>query len=140
MSNYTVGSLKFISNTKLAEMIRSKTPGVTVIDVRDSDFIGGHIVGCQNVPTQTHDFKMPELVRTLQQEHTVVFHCALSQQRGPSSALNYLRERDRLLGADAKNSQDVYVLEGGFSKWQEKYGEDEELTEGYVKDLWNEDW
>jgi hypothetical protein len=28
------------------------------------------------------------------------------------------------------------VLDGGFSMWQAKYGDDENLTEGYVKDIW----
>jgi Cdc25 family phosphatase len=81
---------------------------------------------------------MPELVRNLKDQETVVFHCALSQQRGPSSALRYLRERERL--ANIKNqesksedvtgdstedkvankkTQTVYVLDGGFTKWQE---------------------
>ena len=81
---------------------------------------------------------MPTLVRRLKDKKTVVFHCALSQQRGPSAALKYLRERDGLLksmGEEAKE-QDVYVLDRGFSGWQEVYGEDERLTEGYVKDLW----
>ncbi|RMZ16917.1 hypothetical protein D0862_01060 [Hortaea werneckii] len=138
MSSYSVGSLKYISREQLADYIRAKKPGVSVIDVRDSDYIGGHIMGCQNVPVQTHDFKMPELARTLADQEAVIFHCSLSQQRGPKSALNYLRERERMGmtkdGGDEK--QKVYVLEGGFSKWQEAYGEDKELTEAYVKDLW----
>lgn len=146
MSSFTVASLPRISREKLAGFIQAKKPGVTVIDVRDSDYIGGHIVGCQNVPVHTHDYRMPELVRTLKDQDTVIFHCALSQQRGPSSALKYLRERERLNnkgelgiaddGSDRK--QHVYVLEGGFVKWQEVYGEDTKLTEGYVKDLWDD--
>ncbi|KAI7160476.1 ClpP/crotonase [Hortaea werneckii] len=138
MSSYSIGSLKYISRDQLAEYIRTKKPGVSVIDVRDSDYIGGHIMGCQNVPVHTHDFKMPELARTLADQEAVIFHCSLSQQRGPKSALNYLRERERMGmtkdGGDER--QKVYVLEGGFSKWQEAYGEDKELTEAYVKDLW----
>lgn len=77
-----------------------------------------------------------------------MFHCALSQQRGPSAALRYMRERKRLLGlpekgegkteeTEAKNrEQKVLVLDGGFVKWQEKYGEDKRLTEAYQKDIW----
>ncbi|TKA31405.1 hypothetical protein B0A50_02251 [Salinomyces thailandicus] len=139
MSSYTVANLPRISREKLAEYIRSKKPGVSVIDVRDSDYIGGHIVGCQNVPVNTHDFRMPELVRTLADEDAVVFHCSLSQQRGPSSALKYLRERERmgLVKDGTGEEQKVYVLDGGFSMWQEVYGEDAELTEAYVKDLWD---
>lgn len=112
-------------------------------------------------------------MRKLQDKDTVVFHCALSQQRGPGAALGYLRERDRLLGAvpkgdagdnkkeelasaegneDAGNDgeekgevkengakeQKVYVLHRGFVGWQERYGEDERLTEGYSKELWKD--
>ena len=74
------------------------------------------------------DVQTPELIRTLKDKKQVVFHCALSQQRGPSAALRYMRERDRLLGPDNKD-QEVLVLDGGFTKWQEKYGEDKQLTE-----------
>jgi Cdc25 family phosphatase len=115
-------------------MIKSKHPSMAVIDVRDSDYIGGHITGGQNLPSNTHDYKMPELVRTLKEKEVVVFHCALSQQRGPSAALRYLREKERVEGGakevevvegkDGKEGvqvkgQTVYVLDGGFVKWQE---------------------
>ncbi|KAK5693341.1 Cdc25 phosphatase Ibp1 [Elasticomyces elasticus] len=150
MSSATIVSLPRISREELAKLVRDKEPGISIIDVRDSDYIGGHIVGCQNVPTSTHDYRMPELVRTLADKDTVVFHCALSQQRGPSSALRYLRERERMSakgeatsgeqGKDAAKEQKVVVLDGGFTKWQEVYGTDAELTEGYVKDLWDDSW
>ena len=129
MSSYTIANLPRISREKLASLVRSKHTGLAVIDVRDSDYIGGHITGCTNVPVNTHDYRMPELIRTLKDKDTVVFHCALSQQRGPSSALRYLREKERLEGAKpdvskdgegvVENGQTVYVLDGGFVKWQE---------------------
>lgn len=155
MSTYNVGNLPRITREALAPLVREQNTGLAVIDVRDSDYIGGHIRGCQNVPTATHDYRMPELVRTLKEKDTIIFHCALSQQRGPSSALKYLRERERLHGKDAEQNQKVYVLDGGFQKWQEeyvtvllmiscsianlfpRYGEDKELTEGFIKDLWD---
>lgn len=95
----------------------------------------------------------------------MVFHCALSQQRGPGAALRYLRERERLFGKDEgktiggilkKNAEEkragegewedvveekeqkVYVLDRGFVGWQEKFGEDPKLTEGYRKELWKD--
>jgi Cdc25 family phosphatase len=88
---------------------------------------------------------MPTLVRKLADKETVVFHCALSQQRGPSAALKYLREKDELLarlggekkeGEAAKREQKVFVLDRGFVGWQEVFGTDERLTEGYRKELW----
>jgi rhodanese-related sulfurtransferase len=86
---------------------------------------------------------MATLVRKLKDKKTVVFHCALSQQRGPGAALKYLRERDGLLkamGEDAKGEagQEVVVLDRGFLGWQEVYGVDERLTEGYRKELWED--
>ncbi|KAF2092219.1 Rhodanese-like protein [Saccharata proteae CBS 121410] len=128
---------------------------IAIIDVRDSDYIGGHIRGCTHVPSATLDYRMPELARQLAGKRMVVFHCALSQQRGPGAALRYLREREReRVGEgeegrkrgegeegegkekEGEGEQKVYVLDGGFTKWQEKYGEDERLTEGYQKDIW----
>lgn len=81
---------------------------------------------------------MPELLRTLQNKEKVIFHCALSQQRGPSAALRYARERERTLSPEEYQKQEVYVLEGGFVQWQEKYGKDEQLTEAYAEDIWRE--
>lgn len=128
-----------------------------------------------HVPSTTLDQQVPELVRKLKDKETVVFHCALSQQRGPSAALRYIRERNRLLGLHAslesgsgvgqvlkknkedeakgeqkdgdwedveaegeKKEQKVYVLDRGFVGWQEQYGEDVRLTEGYRKEIWKD--
>lgn len=123
------------------------------------DFIGGHIKGAKNFPSRTLDAMLPTLVRQLEDKETVVFHCALSQQRGPSAALRYIRERERL-GQSKKKAEDttkaeagtdgakegtikpveqkVYVLDRGFVGWQEAYGTDERLTEGYRKELWED--
>lgn len=108
-----------------------------------SDYIGGHIRGSTNVPSRQLDAMMPTLVRRLKDKRVVVFHCALSQQRGPSAALQYLRERDELLaalgeGKIGEGEQVVYVLDKGFVGWQEVYGTDERLTEGYRKELWDD--
>lgn len=114
------------------------------------------------MPSSQLDHKTPELIRTLKDKEVVVFHCALSQQRGPSAALRYLREKERLDptvwvgegaegaegkveegeakggegGSEGKRKQKVVVLQGGFTEWQEKYGADEKLTEGWQKDIW----
>lgn len=153
MSSVTITSLPRLSREALAtRMLSSASSSLAVIDVRGSDFIGGHIAGCINIPSSDLDWKTPELVRTLKDKDTIVFHCALSQQRGPAAALRYLRERERMLpetgaiGEEDKQGtsestgrskgQEVYVLDGGFVQWQEKYGEDAKLTEGYQKDIW----
>lgn len=34
------------------------------------------------------------------------------------------------------DDKNVWVLRGGFTQWQELYGEDDTVTEGYQKDIW----
>ncbi|KAF1834080.1 Cdc25 family phosphatase-like protein Ibp1 [Decorospora gaudefroyi] len=148
MSSINLTSLEHMTRESLASTFTPSLPSSTaIIDVRDSDHVGGHIKGSTWVPSSTLDHKIPELIRTLKDKDTVVFHCALSQQRGPSAALRYMRERERLTDARTESreevhekgsgkKQKVYVLEGGFTMWQEKYGENESLTEGYHKDVW----
>lgn len=109
-----------------------------------TDHIGGQIRSSIHAPSRALDTYMPTLLRRLADKETVVFHCMLSQQRGPSAALQYLRQRDAnaaksgagLTAADLR--QKVYVLNYGFQGWQGKYGEDKILTEGYRKDLWDD--
>lgn len=102
------------------------------------DHIGGHIRSSTWVPSNELDVRMPELVRVLKDTEQVVFHCALSQQRGPSAALRYARERASAYGDEASSTQKICVLEGGFVEWQVKYGKDASLTEAYVADIWQE--
>ena len=144
MSDITISNLQYITREELSAQLlqsgttssNSFTSSMAIIDVRDSDHIGGHIRGSTHIPSSQLDYKVPELVRTLKDKGVVVFHCALSQQRGPSAALRYIRERKRLLAMTAKGAvredskdsnrevespeQKVLVLEGGFVNWQEK--------------------
>ncbi|KAJ8118249.1 hypothetical protein OPT61_g728 [Boeremia exigua] len=163
MSTISLASLQYIDRDTLAQKFsstQSLPKNTAVVDVRDSDHIGGHIRGSTWIPSSQLDYKVPELVRTLKDKEVVIFHCALSQQRGPSAALRYLREKERLdpnadlgskgevkeegvgneeakaEGSSEEKKQRVYVLKGGFTEWQEKYGEDQSLTEGYQKDIW----
>ncbi|KAJ5725644.1 Rhodanese-like protein [Penicillium malachiteum] len=140
MSSLNIATLPRISRDALAAQLKAgTTPAkLVIIDVRDSDHVGGHIRSSTWVPSSTLDVRMPELVRTLKDTETVIFHCALSQQRGPSATLRYARERESTLGAEESQKQDIRVLEGGFVEWQEKYGKDETLTESYVEDIWQD--
>ena len=124
----------YITRETLSELLQTPSGSIAVIDVRDDDYIGGHIKGSKNIPSATLDHRIPELVRTLKDKEMVVFHCALSQQRGPSAARRYMSERQRVLknemesreegseegSIEKANEQQVLILDGGFVKWQEK--------------------
>ncbi|ODV77760.1 Rhodanese-like protein [Suhomyces tanzawaensis NRRL Y-17324] len=138
----TFSDLKFISPSALRGWFRNGPPSerrFTVIDVRDSDYVGGHIRGSWHYPSSEYVSQLAEIRQRLVAENVgdVVFHCALSQQRGPSAALKFIRSLDEP-GSDpeALRGLQVWVLEGGFTKWQQQYGEDSAVTEGYDKELW----
>ncbi|KAL8710594.1 MAG: hypothetical protein Q9220_004818 [cf. Caloplaca sp. 1 TL-2023] len=130
---------------------------IAIIDVRTHDHIGGHIRSSLHCPSDTLPTYLPTLVRKLQAKKMVVWHCALSQVRGPSAARDYVEVRERMLGkgvgeevenggageeggkkGEREGEQEVYVLEGGFTAWQAVFGEDERLTEGWVRDIWRD--
>ncbi|KAI1758702.1 Rhodanese-like domain-containing protein [Hypoxylon sp. FL1150] len=161
MSMITVSSLQRISASKLADMLLananqvSSASSVAIVDVRDDDHIGGHIRSSLHFPSRSLDAMMPTLVRKLADKDVVVFHCALSQQRGPSAALQYLRAKEGASavatqklaesendekegGGELAKKQTVYVLDRGFVGWQEVYGPDERLTEAYRKEIWED--
>ncbi|KAK9379493.1 Rhodanese-like domain-containing protein [Kockiozyma suomiensis] len=106
---------------------------LTIIDVRDDDHIGGHIKGSRHHPTSSFANNLPFLFQELQEVSVVVFHCALSQQRGPSAASMYLRYAEMI---HSVINQEVYVLKGGFVEWQEAFGNDKRLTEAYEESVW----
>ena len=152
MSLHTVSSLNRISAEDLRALILSpRSSTLAVIDVRDDDHVGGHIKDSIHAPSSSLDYRIPELIRKLADKEIVVFHCALSQQRGPSAALRYLRERDHKIkkeeavgtnegsvnsGTGESVGQEVLVLDRGFVGWQKLYGKDEKVTEGYAADIW----
>jgi rhodanese-related sulfurtransferase len=94
-------SVSFISASELQCWIDTKECGVDflIIDVRDSDFETGNIPNCKNIPSDI--FLKTPLNFDLKAEN-LVFHCALSQVRGPKCAQTYAR----LTG------KDVFVLQG----------------------------
>lgn len=142
---YSLSDLRFIKPAALRSWFDQgclPTSGkFAVVDVRDSDYVGGHIKGGYHYPSNTIDEKLPELQQSLYENKIkdVVFHCMLSQARGPKSSLKFLRSLNDIedpLKIEFFQQVNVWVLQGGFSKWQESYGEDSSVTESYDKDLW----
>jgi rhodanese-related sulfurtransferase len=86
-----------------------------IVDVRDDDYFGGHIAGALNIPSHDFPSRVASLVEELKDYDAVVFHCALSQQRGPHAAKKYLALLNK---AGKANGQKVYLLKGGFVYWQ----------------------
>ena len=147
----SINSVKYLDASELHKMLLNKKPAAPfkVVDVRGSDFLGGHIKGCLHFPYSQlkHDDEYLQelrqaLVSNTQPESAsttvpikCIFHCAMSQQRGPSAALLFLRS----LTEDEFNSGifEVYILKGGFIHWVSAgYGTDAKVTEDYLDYLW----
>ncbi|QSL67191.1 hypothetical protein MERGE_001581 [Pneumocystis wakefieldiae] len=119
---------------------RNKENDIIIVDVRDDDFIGGHIKGALHIPSYELSSHILNLIEETKDAKEIIFYCSFSQQRGPSGARLFLKERQKI--HNIKEIQEkhifpkVYVLRGGFVEWQKKYGNDEELTDKYNKELW----
>ncbi|KAI0344429.1 Rhodanese-like protein [Trametopsis cervina] len=135
--------LKYITPDDLATIIKSErvaNKDYCIIDVRDDDWYGGNIKGSRNSPSHGFLHKVDKLVNETKDIPIVVFHCALSQVRGPKAARVYAESRD-LLQAEGKDiPHQVLVLQGGFSDFQAKFRKDPELVENWDAEVWASDW
>ena len=137
----SVATLKRMSREQLSSLLLSTDASkVAVIDVRDHDHIGGHIKSSTHIPSSSLDHQTPSIVRTMAGKEIVVFHCALSQQRGPAAALRYMRERETKMKSgklDTKHGLEGVGIKDGpvqkvstpVSKEQEVRGENERVLD-----------
>ncbi|KAI0074113.1 Rhodanese-like protein [Panus rudis PR-1116 ss-1] len=134
---------KYISADELAAVIKSdKVPrkDYFIVDVRDDDWRGGNIKGAHNAPSYDFLAKVDDLVQQTKDIPMVVFHCALSQVRGPKAARIYAETRNLLQSKGQDIPHQVYVLRGGFSDFQAKYKDDPDLVENWDKEVWASEW
>lgn len=142
---YSLSDIKFLKPNKLRTWFTNGSPTgrgkFAVVDVRESDYVGGHIKGSYHYPAGNFDANLGDLQDRLAKNETndVVFHCMLSQARGPKATLKFMRSMNDVIDPKKREFFDglnIWVLQGGFSKWQESYGEDQDVTEGYDKEIW----
>lgn len=130
---------KYINGDDLSRLIKSeKKPheDYVVVDVRDDDYVGGNIVNCLNQPSYTLEENIHKLVEKTKNVPVVIFHCALSQQRGPKAARIYAVARKNAEDQGENGSYEVLVLRGGFTEFQTKYKDDSLLVENYDEQIW----
>ncbi|KAI0736312.1 Rhodanese-like protein [Fomitopsis betulina] len=130
---------KYISPDELASLMKSdKVVGrdYYIVDVRDDDWYGGNIKGSRNSPSHGFLSKVDELVAQTKDVPTVIFHCALSQVRGPKAARIYSETRDLLQTQGKDKSHEVLVLRGGFQDFQARYRDDPDLVENWKDEVW----
>ncbi|RXW22473.1 hypothetical protein EST38_g3370 [Candolleomyces aberdarensis] len=132
---------KYLTADELAAIIKSSDKvaekDYLVVDVRDDDFVGGNIVGCHNQPSGKFMLHVHDLARKTKDVPLVIFHCALSQVRGPKAARIYNETRRNLFPED---NYEVAVLREGFTTFQAKYKDDPVLVEKWEAEYWSTDY
>ncbi|PIA16738.1 Rhodanese-like protein [Coemansia reversa NRRL 1564] len=135
-----------ISAVELAKLVRDKKkkPGVDylIVDVRDEDYKVGHIPGAVNIPSHDVYLRAGELIGKYKHVPQIVFHCALSQQRGPKSARIYkeiVQERLKISpSSDPLANQSIQVLDKGFVGWADTFLHTEpNLIEDFDRESWD---
>ncbi|KAJ2541525.1 Cdc25 phosphatase Ibp1 [Coemansia sp. RSA 1853] len=136
----------FIGAQELARLVRdpAKTAGTDylVVDVRDSDFAVGHIPGALNVPAHDMYAKAGSIIDAYSHVPLVVFHCMLSQQRGPKAARIYREVVSGRLKVAADGDplfgQTVRVLDRGFGGWVDAFLKTEpDLIADFDQEMWD---
>lgn len=131
---------RYITGQELADIIKSdKKPhkDFAVVDVRDDDFLGGNIVGCIRSPSRHFDGSLNELYEQTKDVPKVIFHCALSQERGPKAARKYA---ERCATDSTNTEKEILVLRGGFTEFQASFKDDPALVEKWRKEVWGKPW
>ncbi|XP_016504372.1 dual specificity phosphatase Cdc25 isoform X1 [Nicotiana tabacum] len=108
-------SITYITGSQLLSLKRR--PNIAIVDVRDDErSYDGHIAGSLHFASDTFRDKIPSLIQAANGKDTLVFHCALSQVRGPKCArrlAEYLAE-----SKDDAGIKNIMVLERGFNGWE----------------------
>ncbi|KAG2449115.1 hypothetical protein HYH02_005863 [Chlamydomonas schloesseri] len=130
-------TVQYLEPAQLATALRhpKSRDRVLVLDVRDEDFIGGHVKGAVNSPSEL--WGNEPHVDSLIDQHIagkadmVVVHCMFSQQRGPRCALELARRLEALEQPLLAPLPQVYVLRGGFTGFVRHYKSESDLVEGF---------
>ncbi|KAJ1989625.1 Cdc25 phosphatase Ibp1 [Dimargaris cristalligena] len=125
-----------------------------VIDVRTTDYVGGHIPGGINLPASQFYGFLEYINANFATVPLIVVHCALSQVRGPKSArilTEYFQTRARTSpNPTASGTEDkeapatgtapalpqVKILRGGITDWVAKYKDVPGMIEDFDAELW----
>lgn len=136
-----MSAISYISVKDLSAKLRAGGP-VVVVDVRDDDRAGGHIKGSTHVPANDFKRAMPHFLSLWATKDAVVFHCMMSQMRGPSCARAFANEaEDAVKRGEIDKMPQVMVLEGGFREFARNFSEEsKDLFEDFQPKLYDAGW
>eukprot|EP00457_Paulinella_chromatophora_P011179 gb/GEZN01011307.1/.p1 GENE.gb/GEZN01011307.1/~~gb/GEZN01011307.1/.p1 ORF type:complete len:218 (-),score=47.02 gb/GEZN01011307.1/:459-1112(-) len=106
---------------ELQKLIKEKT-NILIVDVRDSDFTGGHVPGAVNFPAQDFDKSLDKLTKKVEDGKftQVLFYCMYCRERAPQCALGFVSSWNSKIKKERTETKDalsVCILRGGFHSW-----------------------
>ncbi|KAL0246095.1 hypothetical protein GEMRC1_007311 [Eukaryota sp. GEM-RC1] len=115
----------YIKSDDLASLILQYGPvsdKYLICDVRTYDYTLGHLPNHFHLPaTNFEDTEiLDSLVRKVHNLDFIVFHCHLSQERGPYCCRLFTTRLRKLF---PRSQLKIYVLEGGFKAWRRQFSE-----------------
>jgi rhodanese-related sulfurtransferase len=124
----------------VAELIKSRNSetasSFVIVDVRDDDYVGGHITGAINISSGMWDLNAGKAAQRLLTEHssssgptTYIFHCMKSQVRGPTCARKFVNQIAFSGVPEGVPPPVVKVLRGGFEGWYMRYKDVEGMVD-----------
>lgn len=111
----------YIETFEPSQLLKENRSCVEVIDVRD-EINEGKIPGARSIPVDL--WEDDDMIEELLTEHVsskkahIVFHCALSQSRGPWCAMRYCAAKSRNF-EDLETPPHIKILRGGYSAWKD---------------------
>eukprot|EP00842_Homolaphlyctis_polyrhiza_P001064 jgi/Hompol1/1959/HPOL_000595-RA len=120
-----------MASEKLVRMMKDPTK------VAGRDYLvvdGGHIKGSIHVPSLKFLAKPMDYLDAIHGPPIVFFHCAESMVRAPKCAYAYV---ELLSGIGIEDEQSVFVLGGGFNRWQQLYKSDPDLVVDFDQSVWS---
>eukprot|EP01006_Ploeotia_vitrea_P016837 TRINITY_DN47751_c0_g1_i1.p1 TRINITY_DN47751_c0_g1~~TRINITY_DN47751_c0_g1_i1.p1 ORF type:complete len:577 (+),score=48.09 TRINITY_DN47751_c0_g1_i1:78-1808(+) len=119
-----------IDKEGLADMIKARK-NICVVDVRESDYVGGHIPNSKHIPLQDIQEHPEDHVSKLSGYEMVIFTCMNGESHSSTGGAVMI---SRLQGSK------VGVLSGGFVEWVKAYSDNLILVEDFDATLWNMLW
>lgn len=136
-------SITYITAPDLLNKLRSSSPPI-VVDVRDEDRAGGHIKRSLHIPASDFKRAASSYFNVWRDKPEIVFHCMMSQMRGPSCArtlATIIDEAAKTEGEDTTHLPKISILEGGFRDFARHYSrENEDIFEDFDERLHGFGW
>lgn len=114
----------YLSREKLKSKIQ-KNSNIIVIDVREDDYIGGHIKNSVHISANKFHENITKVLQLVNTADEVILHCQESIKRSPRCAKILFN----IIG------KQIYILEGGFDQWVRNFW-NTDLVEDYDDEYW----